>query len=131
MSNEIKNKINDALYNFYLEADKDIIKDSLKSDIQNLDEYNKKKKQIIFLAQAKVKQKHNEYLLALANKFQEAVLQNIEKPVAILKQLIQGNASLALYRNLDKLSKEDIIEIIKDKNLVELLEQLENNDKSH
>lgn len=131
MSNEIKNKINDALYNFYLEADKDIIKDSLKSDIQNLDEYNKKKKQIIFLAQAKAKQKHNEYLLALANKFQEAVLHNIEKPVAILKQLIQGNASLALYRNLDKLSKEDIIEIIKDKNLVELLEQLENNDKSH
>ncbi|HTO36330.1 MAG TPA: hypothetical protein VLZ72_08830 [Flavobacterium sp.] len=131
MSNEIKNKINDALYNFYLEADKDIIKDSQKSDIQNLEEYNKKKKQIIFLAQAKAKQKHNEYLLALANKFQEAVLQNIEKPVAILKQLIQGNASLALYRNLDKLSKEDIIEIIKDKNLVELLEQLENNDKSH
>ncbi|GAB1404893.1 MAG: hypothetical protein PHX54_03695 [Lentimicrobiaceae bacterium] len=131
MSKEINNKINDALYDFYLEADKDIIKDSLKSDIQNLDEYNKKKKQIIFLAQAKAKQKHNEYLLALANKFQEAVLQNIEKPVAILKQLIQGNASLALYRNLDKLSKEDIIEIIKDKNLVELLEQLENNDKSH
>jgi len=131
MSNEIKNKINDALYNFYLEADKDIIKDSQKSDIQNLEEYNKKKKQIIFLAQAKAKQKHNEYLLALANKFQEAVLQNIEKPVAILKQLIQGNASLALYRNLDKLSKEDIVEIIKDKNLVELLEQLENNDKSH
>lgn len=131
MSKEINNKINDALYEFYLEADKDIIKDSLKSDIQNLDEYNKKKKQIIFLAQAKAKQKHNEYLLALANKFQEAVLQNIEKPVAILKQLIQGNASLALYRKLDKLSKEDIIEIIKDKNLVELLEQLENNDKSH
>jgi hypothetical protein len=131
MSNEIKNKINDALYNFYLEADNDIIKDSLKSDIQNLEDYNKKKKQLIFLAQAKAKQKQNEYLLALANKFQEAVLQNIEKPVAILKQLIQGNASLALYRNLDKLSKEDIIEIIKDKNLVELLEQLENNDKSH
>lgn len=131
MSNQINNKINGALYDFYLNADKDIIKDSLKSDIQNLDEYNKKKKQIIFLAQAKAKQKHNDYLLALANKFQEAVLQNIEKPVAILKQLIQGNASLALYRNLDKLSKEDIIEIIKDKNLVELLEQLENNDKSH
>lgn len=131
MSNEIKKKINDALYNFYLEADKDTIKDSLKSDIQNLDEYNKKKKQIIFLVQAKAKQKHNEYLLALANKFQEAVLQNIEKPVAILKQLIQENASLALYRNLDKLSKEDIIEIIKDKNLVELLEQLDDNDKSH
>ena len=132
MSNDIKNKINDALFNFYLEADKETIKDSLASDIQNLDEYNKKKKQIIFLAKAKAKQKHNEHLLELANKFQDAILNNIEKPVAILKQFIQKNtASPALYRNFDKLSKEDIIEIIKDKNLVELLEQLEENDKRH
>lgn len=131
MSNEIKNKINEALYNFYLEADKDTINDSLKDDIQNLDEYNKKKKQIIFFAKAKANKKHNEYLLELASKFQEAVLLNIEKPVAILKQLIQENASLALYRNLDKLTKEDIIEIIKEKNLVQLLEQLDENDKSH
>ncbi len=131
MSNDIKNKINEALYNFYLEADKDIINDSLKNDIQNLDEYNKKKKQVIFFAKAKANKMHNEYLLELASKFQEAVLSNIEKPVAILKQLFQGNASLALYRNLDKLTKEDIIEIIKDKNLVQLLEQLEENDKSN
>jgi hypothetical protein len=131
MSKDIKNKINDALYNFYLEADKDIINDSLKSDIHNLDEYNKKKKQIIFLAKAKANQKHNENLLQLANKFQEALLQNIEKPIALLKQIVQSNPSFALYRNLDKLSNEDIIEIIKDKNLVELFEQLEENDKSH
>lgn len=131
MSNEIKNKINEALYNFYLEADKDIIIDSLKGDIQNLDEYNKKKKQIIFLAKAKAQQKQNDYLKELVNKFKEAINENIEKPVAILKQLIQDKPSFALYRNLDKLSKEDIIEIIKDKNLVELLEQLEENDKSH
>jgi hypothetical protein len=131
MSNDIKNKINEALYNFYLEADKDIINDSLKSDIQNLDEYNKKKKQIIFLAKAKAQQKQNDYLKELVNKFKEAINENIEKPVAILKQLIQEKTSFALYRNLDKLSNEDIIEIIKDKNLVELLEQLEENDKSH
>lgn len=131
MSNEIKNKINEALYNFYLEADEDIIIDSLKGDIQNLDEYNKKKKQIIFLAKAKAQQKQNDYLKELVNKFKEAINENIEKPVAILKQLIQDKPSFALYRNLDKLSKEDIIEIIKDKNLVELLEQLEENDKSH
>lgn len=131
MSNDIKNKINEALYNFYLEADKDIIKDSLKSDIQNLDEYSKKKKQIIFLAKAKAQQKQNDYLKELVNKFKEAINENIEKPVAILKQLIQEKPSFALYRNLDRLSNEDIIEIIKDKNLVELLEQLEENDKSH
>jgi hypothetical protein len=131
MSNEIKNKINEALCNFYLEADKDIINDSLKGDIQNLDEYNKKKKQIIFLAKAKAQQKQNDYLKDLANKFEKAINENIEKPVAILKQLIRDKPSFALYNNLDKLSKEDIIEIIKDKNLVELLEQLEENDKGH
>jgi len=130
MSTEIKNKINDALYNFYLEADKDTINDSLRNDIQNIDEYNKKKKQIAFLAKAKAKQKQNEYLLDVANKFQEAVRQNIEKPIAFLKQLVQEEPSLALYKNLDKLSKEDIVEIIKDKNFVELLEQLEENGKS-
>lgn len=131
MNNDIKNKIDDALCNFYLEADKDTINDSLRSDIQNLDEYNKKKKQIIFLAKAKAKQQQNEHLKELVNKFKEAINQNIEKPVAVLKQLIQGNTSFALYRNLNKLSNEDIIEIIKDKNLVELLEQFEENDKSH
>lgn len=131
MKNEFKNKINEALYNFYLEADKDLIKDSLKSDIQNLDEYNKKKKQIIFMAKAKVQQKQNENLKELANKFKEAINENIEKPIALLKQLIQDKPAIALYRNLDMLSKEDIIEIIKDNNLVELLEQLEKNDKSN
>jgi len=131
MSNDFENKIDDALFNFYLEADKDTIDGLLEENIQNLDEYAKKKKQIIFLAKATLNKKHNEYLLQLANKFQEAVLSNVEKPIAILKQLIQGNNSLALYKNLDKLSKEDIIEIIKDNNLVELLEQLDENEKKH
>lgn len=131
MSNEIKNKIDEALYHFYLEANKDTIKDSLKDDIQDMAEYEKKKKRIVFLANAAAKKKHNEYLLQLAEKFEQALLLNIEKPIAILKQLIQGNASLAFHRNLDKLSKEEIIEIIKDKNLVELLEQLDENEKKH
>lgn len=129
MNNEIKSKIDLALFNFYLEADRETINDSLKEDIQNLADYTKKKKQIIFFSKAISNKKHNEYLLKLANKFQDAILQNIEKPVSILKQLIYGNASFALYRNLDKLSKEDIMEIIKDRNLVELLEQLDDNEK--
>lgn len=131
MNNDIENKIDDALYHFYLEADKDTINDSLKSDIQNLDEYNKKKRQIIFKAKAIVNKEHNESLLILANKFHEALQQNIERPIAILKQYIQGSVSPTLCRNLDKLSKEELIEIIKDKNLVELLEQLDENEEKH
>jgi hypothetical protein len=131
MSREIKNKIDDALFNFYLVADKDTIKDSLQENIKNLVEYEKKKKKILFLAKATANKRHNESLLQLVSKFQEALLMNIEKPLAILKQIVQGNPSFALYRNLDKISKEDIIEIIKDKNFVELIEQLEEDEKKH
>lgn len=131
MSNEIKNKIDEALYHYYLEADRDAIKDSLIEDIKDLAEYDKKKKRVIFLINASAKKKHNEYLLQLAEKFAHALVQNIEKPIAIFKNIIQGDASFALHKSLDKLSKEEIIEIIKDKNLVELLEQLDDNEQKH
>ncbi len=85
----------------------------------------------MYLARATANKNHNESLLQLVVKFQEALLLNIDNPVAILKQIIQGNPSFTLYRNLDKISKEDIIEIIKDKNFVELIEQLEEDEKKH
>lgn len=130
MSNTISNKVDDALFNFYLEADKDTVSEILKEEIANPDEYSKKKKQLLFHLKATANKKRNDYLLSLAEKFMQGIEQNIERPVAILKQIIQGNSSLALYRNLDKLSKEDIIEIIKDKNFVELIEQLDKNENN-
>ncbi|AGA79423.1 MULTISPECIES: hypothetical protein [Bacteroidota] len=129
MSNNIKNRIDDALIAFYKEVDKDALADMLKDDVSDIDAYNKKKKQLVFLARAKAQKERNDNLLKLVSKFQQAIEANIEKPVAMLKQFIQGNASLALYRNLDKLSKEDIIEIIKDQNFVQLIEELENDEK--
>jgi len=59
MSRGIKNKIDDALFNFYLEADKDTIKVSLQENIQDLVEYEKKKKKILFLAKATANRRHN------------------------------------------------------------------------
>lgn len=129
MSKNIKNRIDDALIAFYKEVDKDALADMLKDDVSDIDAYNKKKKQLVFLARAKAQKERNDNLLKLVSKFQQAIETNIEKPVAMLKQFIQGNASLALYRNLDKLSKEDIIEIIKDQNFVQLIEELENDEK--
>lgn len=131
MSKDIKNKIDEALATFYQEADKELIDDLLSEHIQDINEYNKKKRQIMFLAKAKAQKKRNEDLQTIVSKFQYAIESNIEKPIAMLKQLIQGNPSFALYRNLDKLSKEDIIEIIKDQNIIQLLDKMENNDKSH
>ena len=129
MSKDIKSKIEDALFNFYLEADKDTITNILQEDIPNYDDYTKKKKRLVFLANAAVKQKRNDRLLNLASQFQEAIIQNVGRPIAMLKSLIQTNPAFSMYRNLNTLSKEDIIEIIKDKNLVELIEQLEESDE--
>lgn len=130
MKEEVKNKIEQALFDFYMEADKDSITQYLRENNQDTAEYEKKKKQLLFLAKATANKKQNEHLLALAAKFEEALRLNIEKPVAMLRQLIQEKQWLALNRNLNMLTKENIIEIIKDKNLVELLEQLESQMKN-
>jgi hypothetical protein len=130
MSNDINIKIDEALLHYYLEADKDIIANEVKEAVQDIDKFNSRSNQIAnqiqFLARATANKQRNEYLLTLVGKFQEALEKNIEKPVAMLKQLIQGQGSFVLNKNLDKLTKEEIIDIIKDKNLVELLEQLDN-----
>jgi hypothetical protein len=129
MSNEIKNRIEEVLYNYYKEADKENINDELREEIPDIDAYELKKKKTInrlhFIAKATSNQKRDEQLLTIAKEFQSAIEKNIEKPVTILKQIISGHSALVLNKGLDKLSKEEIIEIIKDKNLVELLEQLE------
>lgn len=131
MSKNIKNNIEDAMVSFYKEADKEVIDDLLSEYIDDPDGYNKKKKQIMFLAMAKVKKKRNDEIQVIVTKFQQALASNIEKPVAMLKSLIQSNPSFALYRNLNKLSKDDLVEIIKDQNLVQLIEELEKDEKKH
>jgi len=130
MIDEIKTKIDDALFGFYMEADKETISYLLKDDILNVDEYNKKKKQIIFLAKAAAKKNQNEKIMHVVAKFQQAIQMKTEKPIAIFKQIIQNNPSFALYNNFENFTKEDIIEIIKDKNLIELIEQLEKDEKN-
>ncbi len=127
MNKEIQKVVDSALFNFYLEADKNSISETINESVSNLDSYNKVKKKSLFLLKAAISKKRNEYLLYLVDKFQDAIINNIERPISLLKELIQSNQSFALYNSLNKLSKDDIIDIIKDKNLVELLEKLDNN----
>lgn len=131
MSKNIKNNIDDAMISFYKEADKELIEDFLAEYIDDPDGYTKKKKQIIFLTIAKAKKKRNDEIQLIVTKFQHALTANIEKPVAMLKSLIKGNPSFALYRSLEKISKDDLVEIIKDQNLVQLIEELEKDEKKY
>lgn len=123
-----KNKIHDALINYYIEASDDIIQEELKDSISNKQEYDLKKekllKKIVFLSKAHEQNQKNELLLEVAKRFEEELMKNTERPFAMLKQFLGSKQALALNRNLKNLTREEIIEIIKDKNLVELLERL-------
>jgi len=60
----------------------------------------------------------------VVHKFKEGLEKNLEKPVATLRQLIQEKPQLLRARNLDKLSEDDIRELIKGHNLLEILNSL-------
>jgi len=129
MSARINKNIDDALFDFYLNADQETINDLVKDTVQNFERYAKKKKQLAFMTKAIAKQKHNKELLELANQLKDAINKNIEKPVSYLKQNFQNNFSPMFFRSLESLSKDDIISMIKDNNLIELLEKLEKDGK--
>ena len=126
MNTTVNQKIDDALLNFYLEADNDTIEEILQEEIPNMEDYRKKRNKLLFMIKAKAKKQANDALIEkVLNLFETAIQKNIENPIAYLKQLVIGNPSLALYHNFDKLSRENIQEIIKDKNLIDILEQIE------
>lgn len=131
--NTINDKIDKAILDFYLTADDQTIDHILDEHIDNMDEFNKQKdkylKKIRFLTKSIANQQKNEQLLNLAvEKIQNAIKNNIDKPIAYFNKLVASQKTVTYYRNLDQLSKEDIIEIIKDQNLVELIEKLEHNE---
>lgn len=74
------------------------------------------------------KQKDINLLEKASLMLQQAIEENIDKPVSYLKNLIQNNQFQVQYRNLESLTIDEIKEIIKDQNLLELLEKLENED---
>jgi hypothetical protein len=126
MDTTVNQKIEDALLEFYLEADKDTIEEILQEDINDIESYKKKRNKVLFMINAKAKKQANDALIErVLNYFEDAIKKNTAKPVAYLKQLMSENQSLALYHNFDKFSKEDIQAIIRDKNLIDIIEQIE------
>ena len=114
MNTTVNQKIEDALLEFYLEADKDTINEILQEDINDIEAYKKKRNKLLFMINAKAKKQANDALIErVINYFEDAIQKNTAKPIAYLKQLMSENQSLALYHNFEKLSKEDIQAIIK------------------
>jgi len=127
---KLKHNIDKGITEFYLNLDVNIIKESLKNDgvdVLNEDEkISKFSKRIKFMNKAIIlKEKTDSLLEKQVSKFQEAIDKNIDKPIASLKRLIEDKELSVQFRNLDKLTEEEIKEIIKGKNLVDLMDELD------
>lgn len=53
MNKTVNKKIEDALLDFYLEADKNIIEEIIQEDINDIEEYKKKRNKLLFMIKAK------------------------------------------------------------------------------
>ena len=83
-------------------------------------------KQLKFKLRASINQEKDNALLKKAvESFQDAIQKGLDKPIAYLNQLIKQNQVEFQFNKLDKLSEDEIKEIIKDQNLIEIIELLE------
>lgn len=130
MSN-LEDNIEKGITEFYLNSDINLIKKSLEEegvDVSFEDiEINKFVNRLKFTQTALVAQKSNKLLIdRIVEKFQDAINRNIEKPISTLKNLVETKQMSVQFRNLDKLNADEIREIIKGKNLVDLMDELDN-----
>lgn len=135
MKKELINKLDNFILSYLKDDDSSAIDSFLESNGYKLDDIDiiadKSFKQISFSIKGELNSQKDDYLLEKATKyFQEAINKNMEKPINYLKKLIESNQLAFQHRNLEKLSSDDIKEIIKDHNLLEILEDLENDNES-
>jgi hypothetical protein len=128
MTEQLRKNLEDAEMYFFMEADSETIKQYLKDcDIEEPNKFQKEVilKRLSFLAKAVTNKQRDNQLLLVALKCKDAIERNIDKPVQFLRELMSNKLSTAYNNSLDKLSQEEIIELIKDQNLVNLMNQLE------
>ena len=130
MSN-LKNKIDKGITEFYLNSDIELIKKSLEEEGVDITKESKEisnfLKRLKFTQSAMATQDSNQALIdRIVEKFQDAINKNIEKPIATLINLVETKQMSVQFRNLDKLTPDEIKEIIKGKNLVDLMDELDN-----
>jgi hypothetical protein len=129
MSN-LKNKIEKGITEFYMNSDIELIKKSLEKEGVDVDkesaDISKFLKRLKFTEAAVVTQQSNQALIdKIVEKFQDAIHRNVEKPIATLISLVETKQMSIQFRNLDKLTPDEIKEIIKGKNLVDLMDELD------
>lgn len=126
----IVEKIDQAIIEFYLSSDIEQIKAVTREEGLDLektaDRRDKLEKRLRFLAQASLNKQRNQPLLEKA----ESIIAKLAdeymgKPLFELKSMLQNKGLAVQYRNIERLDEESIREMLKDVDLVQLVEKLE------
>jgi len=129
LTNTLHEKIYDTFLYDIKNGDTELANDLLTELGYDVKEINTKAEKIYkrqsFKIKANIQKQKNDILLEKATKLvQHSIQKNEERPLAYLKEMIQQNRVQVNYRNLEKLSHQEIKQILKDVNLVDLLDQL-------
>jgi len=131
-------KLNEKIYETFLDeiknGDTELADDLLTELGYDTKEINTMAEKIYkrqsFLIEAEIQKQKNDILLEKATKLLHYNIQkNEERPLAYLKEMIKQNRVQMNYHKLEKLSYKEIKQIIKDVNLVDLLDQLSDEGK--
>ena len=123
-------KINNLILNEIKEGDAelaDAVLTEMGFDPNQVKEYAEKiKKRQNFRIRVMINKRKDTQLQERASrKIHEMLTKNTDRPVAFLKGLFEQNEIVCMNNKLEKLDVEEIKEMIKDMNYLELLERLE------
>lgn len=134
MKNRTYKKIADHVEKKIIEGDEQTIQGVIEEENIDHDTLQQAAKRIHKKAHFKIKSIQNrlinEDLLERASLLiQEGIEANLDRPVSFMKKLVEENEFEIHYRNLDKLTLEEIKSIIRDQNLLKILEELSRDDQ--
>jgi hypothetical protein len=127
---KLKKTVKESLENFDKAIPDDLVRKQLEMEGVDLDEQSLSQdkfiKQLTFRLKSKSTVLKNDSMLDKAsNYFKDALTKGLDKPIAYMNNLIQTNQLQTQFSRLEKMSEEQIKDIIKDQNLIEILEMLE------
>ncbi len=134
---KISTKLNDKIYKTFLNeiknGDTELADELLTVFGYDIKEINSMAENIYkrqsFKIKAEIQKQQNDILLEKATKLlQHSIQKNEERPLAYLKEMIQQNRVQMNYHKLEKLSHYEIKQIIREVNLVDLLDYLSGDD---
>ena len=130
---DLINKVDESIFDMILGNDADFLDSYLEKEgyalsrIQHISDNSQKKH--AFLAKGIINKQKDEIRLERATVYlQQIIERNIDKPINFIMNMIKNNRFSIQYRNLDKLDIDELKQIVKDQNLLEIIEKMEEED---